>query len=170
MNRICLINLFIDLSLTSTSTSQMLPFLLLVAAALPVLGEAQIKKQQNAGKKRGNKIRDQNPLPSCTNHSTSSTSYERSPLFLEIPQNAQLFGHPGTRHRFFFKKKQWNENSVPEYCQRIPVLVTNQGSQASWLILSHQESFPVHPLDSVGTHVELVTGIQPAEVKQIKKS
>lgn len=103
MNRICLINLFIDLSLTSTSTSQMLPFLLLVAAALPVLGEAQIKKQQNAGKKRGNKIRDQNPLPSCTNHSTSSTSYERSPLFLEIPQNAQLFGHPGTRHRF--KKK-----------------------------------------------------------------
>ena len=104
MNRICLINLFIDLSLTSTSTSQMLPFLLLVAAALPVLGEAQIKKQQNAGKKRGNKIRDQNPLPSCTNHSTSSTSYERSPLFLEIPQNAQLFGHPGTQHRFFFKK------------------------------------------------------------------
>ena len=103
MNRICLINLFIDLSLTSTSTSQMLPFLLLVAAALPVLGEAQIKKQQNAGKKKGNKIRDQNPLPSCTNHSTSSTSYERSPLFLEIPQNAQLFGHPGTRHRF--KKK-----------------------------------------------------------------
>ena len=112
MNRICLINLFIDLSLTSTSTSQMLPFLLLVAAALPVLGEAQIKKQQNAGKKRGNKIRDQNPLPSCTNHSTSSTSYERSPLFLEIPQNAQLFGHPGTRHRFK-KKMKW------EFCSWI---------------------------------------------------
>ena len=42
--------------------------------------------------------------------------------------------------------------------------VTNLGSVPIQLVLSHQEAFPLHPPDSVGTHVELVAGIQPEEV------
>ena len=50
---------------------------------------------------------------------------------------------------------------------RIPVRVTNLGSQPTHLLLSHQEAFPVLSLDTSGTHVELVAGIQPTEVEQI---
>ena len=44
--------------------------------------------------------------------------------------------------------------------------VTNLGSLPIQLLLSHQEAFPVLSLDASATHVELVAGIQPAEVEE----
>jgi len=132
--------------------------LLMAAAAVPLLGEPQINKQTNEAKatrpetkatrqENRNTIREGESLSSCPTGSTSFThDDERSPLLMELPRSAKLFGQPGTRHR-------------------IPVTVTNRGSAPNYLMLSHQEAFLVNSLDSFGTHVELVAGIQPAEVE-----
>jgi len=141
----------------------------MAAAAVPLLGEPQMNKQTKEAKatrqetkasreetkasrlEKRDKIREEESVSSsCPTGSTSFThdDEERSPLVMELPRTANLFGQPGSRHR-------------------IPVTLTNRGSASSHLMLSHQEAFPVHSLDSFATHVELVAGIQPPEVEQI---
>ena len=92
--------------------------LLMAAAAVPLLGEPQINKQTNEAKatrqetkvtrqeakatrqENRNTIREGESLSSCPTGSTSfSHDDERSPLLLELPTTAKLFGQPGTRHR-----------------------------------------------------------------------
>jgi len=129
--------------------------LLLLIAAVPLFGEAQMRKETNkegraTRQENRKKIRKEELVPSCQTDSTSSTN-ERSDLLMELPNTAKLFGQPGTRHR-------------------IAVSVTNLGSVPIQLVLSHQEAFPLHPPDSVGTHVELVAGIQPEEVEVAARS
>jgi len=139
----------------------------MAAAAVPLLGEPQMNKQTKEAKatrqetkasreetkasrlEKRDKIREEESVSSsCPTGSTSFThdDEERSPLVMELPRTANLFGQPGSRHR-------------------IPVTLTNRGSASSHLMLSHQEAFPVHSLDSFATHVELVAGIQPPEVE-----
>ena len=143
---------------------------LLFIAAVPLLGEAQINKPKNEAKNR-KKIRKNEAIPSCDTDSTSFTN-ERSPLLMDLPKSAKLFGQPGTRHRsplhwssliFFLKIIGLSIFSDP----RVGVRVSNLGSLPSHLLFSHQEAFPAHNLDTSGTHVELVAGIQPAEVEEI---
>ena len=164
--------------------------LLMAAAAVPLLGEPQINKQTKEAKasrqetkasrlENRDKIREEESLSSsCPTGSTSfAPDDERSPLLMEIPRTANLFGQPGSRHRSplvlsnlhfpnTFSSNQLVFLSIISD-RRIPVTLTNRGSASSHLMLSHQEAFPVHSLDSFATHVELVAGIQPAEVEQI---
>jgi len=121
-----------------------LSFLLFIAA-VPLLGEAQINREKNEEKRK--KIRKEESLPSCH----TATTHERSPLLIDLPKSANLYGQPGTRHR-------------------IPVRLSNIGSLRSHLLISHQEAFPVHSLHTPATHVELVSGIQPAEVELAAQS
>jgi len=121
-----------------------LSFLLFIAA-VPLLGEAQIKREKNEEKRK--KIRKEESLSSCH----TATTYKRSPLLIDLPKSANLYGQPGTRHR-------------------IPVRLSNIGSLRSHLLISHQEAFPVHSLHTPATHVELVSGIQPAEVELAAQS
>jgi len=122
---------------------------LLFIAAVPLLGDAQINKPKNEAKNR-KKIRKNEAIPSCDTDSTSFTN-ERSPLLMDLPKSAKLFGQPGTRHR-------------------VDVRVSNLGSYPTHLLFSHQEAFPAHNLDTSGIHVELVAGIQPAEVEVAAQS
>jgi len=118
---------------------------LLFIAAVPLLGEAQLNKPRNEAKK-GKKMAKEETPSSCLTGSTISTQEEMPPLVMELPRSVNLFGQPGTRHR-------------------IPVRVSNLGSQPTHMLLAHQEAFPVLSLDTSGTHVELVAGIQPTEVE-----
>ena len=77
--------------------------LLLLIAAVPLLGEPQMSKETNKEGKatrqeNRKKIRKEEFVPSCQTDSTSSTD-ERSGLSTELPNTAKLFGQPGTRHR-----------------------------------------------------------------------
>jgi len=129
----------------------MLSLFLFLAAAVPVLGDAQINRQTDAAAKRyrdrqgnRNKIIVEESVPSCP---WSSGTFERSQLDMELSKGTELFGHPGGQYR-------------------IPVLISNRGSSPQHLTLSHQEAFPVQQdLHSSGTHVELVAGIQPSNVE-----
>ena len=71
---------------------------LLFMAAVPLLGEpAQIKKPKNEENRK--KITKEESLSSCHTGPNTSLPHKRSPLKMELPESANLFGQPGTRHR-----------------------------------------------------------------------
>ena len=81
----------------------MLSLFLFLAAAVPVLGDAQINRQTDAAVKRyrdrqgnRNKIIAEESVPSCPK---SSGTFERSQLDMELSKSTELFGHPGGQYR-----------------------------------------------------------------------
>ena len=81
----------------------MLSLFLFLAAAVPVLGDAQINRQTDAAVKRyrdrqgnRNKIIVEESVPSCPK---SSGTFERSQLDMELSESTKLFGHPGGQYR-----------------------------------------------------------------------
>ena len=81
----------------------MLSLFLFLAAAVPVLGDAQINRQTDAAVKRYrdrqgniNKIIVEESVPSCPK---SSGTFERSQLDMELSESTELFGHPGGQYR-----------------------------------------------------------------------
>ena len=81
----------------------MLSLFLFLAAAVPVLGDAQINRQTDAAVKRyrdrqgnRNKIIVEESVPSCPK---SSGTFERSQLDMELSKSTELFGHPGGQYR-----------------------------------------------------------------------
>ena len=166
----------------------MLSLFLFLAAAVPVLGDAQINRQTDAAVKRyrdrqgnRNKIIVEESVPSCPK---SSGTFERSQLDMELLESTELFGHPSGQYRSgclpttcwcvtynAFIDVHRTNSSIINYVSdpRIPVLISNRGSSPQHLTLSHQEAFPVQQdLHSSGTHVELVAGIQPSNVGNLK--
>ena len=90
-------------SLTCLGCLQMLSLFLFLAAAVPVLGDAQINRQTDAAVKRyrdrqgnRNKIIVEESVPSCPK---SSGTFERSQLDMELLESTELFGHPGGQYR-----------------------------------------------------------------------
>ena len=81
----------------------MLSLFLFLAAAVPVLGDAQINRQTDAAVKRyrdrqgnRNKIIVEESVPSCPKR---SGTFERSQLDMELSESTELFGHPGGQYR-----------------------------------------------------------------------